>query len=63
MSSKSKAIRNLVAKYVGEEMAPSAAQTVGNTGGALTNPTDAYALQKYNLKNRFTNMLRRKKPK
>ena len=58
MSSKSKTIRDLVTKYVGEEVAPSAAQTVGNTGGALTNPTDAYALQK----NRYTKMLRRKKP-
>jgi hypothetical protein len=62
MSSKSKTIRDLVTKYVGEEVAPSAAQTVGNTGGALTNPTDAYALQKYNLKNKFTSILRRKKP-
>jgi hypothetical protein len=52
-----------VAKYVGEEMAPSAAQTVGNTGGALTNPTDAYALQKNRLQNKYTTMLRRKKPK
>jgi hypothetical protein len=63
MSSKSKTIRDIVAKYIGEEVAPSAAQTVGNTGGALTNPTDAYALQKNRLQNKYTTMLRRKKPK
>lgn len=61
MSSKSKAIRDIVAKYVGEEVAGSAVQTVGNTGGALTNPTDAYALQRDRYKK--TLMLRRKKPK
>ena len=62
MSSKSKTVRNLVAKYIGEEGAPSAVQTVGNTGGALTNPTDAYALQKNRYKKAATSMLRRKKP-
>lgn len=60
MSSKSKAIRDIVAKYIGEEMAGSAVQTVGNTG-ALTNPTDNYALQRNRYKK--TLMLRRKKPK
>ena len=59
MSSKFKAIRDIVAKYIGEEGEGAVVQNTTNTGGAIKNPTDAYALQR----NRYTNMLRRKKPK
>lgn len=62
MSSKSKAIRNIVFKYIGEEGVSSAAQSIASGATpSLTNPTDVYALQRDRYKK--TLMLKRKKPK